>query len=110
MTTTYPAEPADREQALTLASDNPIPADLRKQIAHWIEPHTVNTYTDHREAMACVEIAYPLIRAYIADRERLVHEDPQLAAQIREGIAQAQRGETVDLGSFAQHLDEDGDD
>lgn len=41
----------------------------------------------------------------IPERERLVHDDPELAARIREGIEQAERGETVDLGSFAQHLD-----
>lgn len=45
-----------------------------------------------------------------AERERLVHENPELAAQIREGVAEAERGETVDLGSFAQHLDERDDD
>jgi hypothetical protein len=43
-------------------------------------------------------------------RERLVHDDPELAAQIREGVAQAERGETVDLGDFAQYLDEGDDD
>lgn len=48
--------------------------------------------------------------AYIGERERLVRDDPELAAQIREGIAQAERGETVDLGSFAQYLDGDDDD
>lgn len=46
----------------------------------------------------------------IPERERLVHENPGLAAQIREGIAQAERGDTVDLGSFAQHLGEGDDD
>jgi len=41
----------------------------------------------------------------LAERERLVHENPGLAAQIREGVAQAERGESVDLGSFARYLD-----
>lgn len=41
----------------------------------------------------------------IPERERLVHDDPALAEQIREGIAQAERGETVDLGNFAQYLE-----
>ena len=49
-------------------------------------------------------------RRPIPERERLVHENPELAEQVREGIAQAERGETVDLGSFAQHLDESDDD
>jgi hypothetical protein len=43
----------------------------------------------------------------IPERERIIHDNPELAAQIREGIAQAERGETVDLGSFAHHLDND---
>jgi hypothetical protein len=38
------------------------------------------------------------------ERERLVHENPELAAQIREDVAAAGRGEIVDPGSFAQHL------
>lgn len=44
----------------------------------------------------------------IPERERLVHDDPALAEQIREGIAEAEAGETVGLGSFAEHLDGDG--
>ncbi len=47
--------------------------------------------------------------AEIPERERLVHDDPVLAAQIREGVAAAGRSESVDLGSFAQYLDEDED-
>lgn len=43
------------------------------------------------------------------DREQIVHDDPVLAAQIREGIAEAERGETVHLGSFAQYLEEEKD-
>lgn len=43
------------------------------------------------------------------EREQIVHDDPALAAQIRKGIAEAERGETVHLGSFAQYA-EDGDD
>jgi len=46
----------------------------------------------------------------VPERERLVHDDPVPAAQIREGIAEAEAGRTVDLGSFAQHLDEGDDD
>ena len=66
---TYPAapEPADSETVITLALDHPMPRGLRDQIASWIEPHTVNTYTDHSDAMMCVGIAYPLIRAYLAE-------------------------------------------
>ncbi len=46
-------------------------------------------------------------RRPIPQRERLVHDDAVLAEQIREGVAEAERGETVDLGSFAQHLEVD---
>lgn len=50
----------------------------------------------------------PVVLADMPERERLVHENPELATQIRCGIAEAERGETVYLGSFSQHLDEDG--
>jgi len=50
-------------------------------------------------------------RRPVPERERLLHDDPGLAAQIREGITEAEDGRTVDLGSFAQYLDEGaGDD
>lgn len=54
------------------------------------------------------EAVAELMNERLAERERLVHDDPELAAQIREGTAEAERGDTVDLGSFAQHLDSDG--
>jgi predicted transcriptional regulator len=38
-----------------------------------------------------------------------VWRNPDLAAEIREGLAEAERGETVDLGSFAQYGDDDQD-
>lgn len=52
-------------------------------------------------------IERPLLLADIPERERLVHEDPALAARILEGIAEAERGETVDRGSFAKYLEDD---
>ncbi len=42
----------------------------------------------------------------IPEREMLVWENPELAQQIREGVAEAEAGETADLGSFAQFLTE----
>lgn len=45
----------------------------------------------------------------IPEREMLVWENPPLAEQIREGIAEAEAGKTVYLGSFAQFLTEDDD-
>jgi hypothetical protein len=46
----------------------------------------------------------------IPERERLVHDDPALAARIRQGIAEAEAGLTVDRGSFAKYLDDEPDD
>lgn len=47
----------------------------------------------------------------IPARELGVWRDPQLAERITDGIAQADRGETVDLGGFEQYLDtRDGED
>ena len=40
----------------------------------------------------------------------LVWENPALAEQIREGVAEAEAGKTADLGSFAQFLTEEDDD
>lgn len=45
----------------------------------------------------------------IPEREMIVWRNPELAAEIREGLAAAERGETVDLGSFQQYLDDDED-
>ncbi len=49
-----------------LAEDNPIPPVLRKQIENWIEFATEDSGTDHADAMSAIEIAYPLIRDYLA--------------------------------------------
>jgi hypothetical protein len=43
-------------------------------------------------------------------REAIVWENPQLAAEIRQGLDAAERGETEDLGTFAEYLDDDDDD
>ena len=39
----------------------------------------------------------------------LVWRNPELAASIREGIAEAERGETADRGSFAQYAETSDD-
>jgi hypothetical protein len=46
----------------------------------------------------------------IPEREMIVWRTPELAAAVREGIAEAERGDTVDLGSFAQYAAEDDED
>jgi hypothetical protein len=46
----------------------------------------------------------------IPEREMIVWRNPELAATIREGIAEAADGSTVDLGSFAQYEGEDDED
>ncbi|HYZ56533.1 MAG TPA: hypothetical protein VE733_23980 [Streptosporangiaceae bacterium] len=45
----------------------------------------------------------------IPEREMIVWRDPELAASIRRGLEQAERGETVERGSFAQYADDDED-
>jgi hypothetical protein len=45
----------------------------------------------------------------IPEREMVVWRNPELAAEIRDGLAAAERGETEDLGSFQQYLDDDED-
>ena len=45
----------------------------------------------------------------IPEREMLAWENPALAEQIRDGIAEAEAGKTADLGSFADFLAEDDD-
>lgn len=65
----YPAapEPADSETVITLALEHPMPRAPRDQIANWIEPETINCELKHRDVMTCIGIAYPLIRAYLAE-------------------------------------------
>jgi hypothetical protein len=46
----------------------------------------------------------------IPEREMLAWENPPLAQQIRDGVAEAEAGATADLGSFAQFLNETDDD
>jgi hypothetical protein len=43
----------------------------------------------------------------IPEREMVVWRNPELAASIREGIGQAEAGQTVDRGSFEQFADDD---
>ena len=43
----------------------------------------------------------------IPEREMIVWRTPELAAEIRNGLEAAERGEMEDLGSFEQYLDED---
>lgn len=73
---TYPMSPEDDmdfdddelERVQQLAERNPMPAELRTQIANWIEPQTVHTETDHADVMDAIGIAYPLIVAWHAER------------------------------------------
>jgi hypothetical protein len=45
----------------------------------------------------------------IPEREMVVWRNPELAAEIKEGLAAADSGETRDLGTFEQYLHDDGD-
>jgi hypothetical protein len=46
----------------------------------------------------------------IPEREMIVWRNPELAAEIREGLAEAEEGRTADLGSFADYLDDEDKD
>lgn len=46
----------------------------------------------------------------IPEREMVVWRNPDLAAEIREGIKEAQAGKTTSLGSFSQFLEDDDED
>jgi hypothetical protein len=46
----------------------------------------------------------------IPEREMLAWENPKLAEQVREAIAEAEAGRTVNLGDFTQYADSDGED
>jgi hypothetical protein len=54
------------DRALRRAMDNPIPTELATQIANEIEPHCMNEDIKHRTVMEGIEIAFPLIRDYLA--------------------------------------------
>jgi hypothetical protein len=43
----------------------------------------------------------------IPEREMIVWRDPELAGAIREAFAEAERGDTADLGSFAGYADDE---
>lgn len=43
----------------------------------------------------------------LPDRERPIHENPELRESVERGIAQVEAGDVVDLGSFQQYLNDD---
>jgi len=65
----YPAAPesADSETILQFALDNPMPRELSDQIGNWVEPETMDCELKHRDVMTCIGIAFPLIRAWLAE-------------------------------------------
>jgi hypothetical protein len=46
----------------------------------------------------------------VHEREAWLYRNPEALATVLEGIEQSKRGETVDLGSFAQYADLDTED
>ncbi len=58
------------EAADQLAADNPMPRELRDRIADWIEPHTLNCDIKHRDVMDAIDLAFPLIRDWLAAQLR----------------------------------------
>jgi len=81
------------------------PFDDGDRLEAWLAENRTPAWTHVQVA----PLERPMLRADIPERERAVHDDPELAEQIRRGIDEAERGETVDRGSFAQYLDDDDD-
>ena len=46
----------------------------------------------------------------VHEREAWLYRNPEALAMVRKGIEQSKRGEIVDLGSFAEHADDEIDD
>lgn len=48
----------------TRADRNPLPTDLGRHLADYIEPATMNMHLDHADVMDVIAIVYPEIRDY----------------------------------------------
>jgi hypothetical protein len=59
-----------RERSLQRANDEPMPRELRDQVADLIEPHALNMHLKHRDVMMCIGVAFPVIRDYLAQEAR----------------------------------------
>jgi hypothetical protein len=46
----------------------------------------------------------------IPEREMIVWRQPEIASAVRDGLLEAERGDTVDLGSFAEYADDEDPD
>jgi hypothetical protein len=51
-----------------LAMNNPLPEGLREQIGNWIEPVAMRCEVEHEAVMDCIEVAFPLIVAWMEAR------------------------------------------
>jgi hypothetical protein len=58
---------SEREASLERAMDEPMPPELRGQLADLIEPHTINMYLKHGDVMDCIDVAWPVIRDWLRD-------------------------------------------
>ena len=58
---------ASREASLQRSLDEPMPRELRESIAGLIEPHTINMYLKHGDVMACIGVAFPVIRDWLRE-------------------------------------------
>lgn len=54
------------ERAVQRSLDDPIPSELRRQIADYIEPVTINRHLKHGDMMDLIGIVYPLIRDFLS--------------------------------------------
>lgn len=62
-----------RDESLRRSLDEPMPRELRDQLADLIEPHTLNMYLKHGDVMTCINVAFPVIRDWL-------REHPEAAA------------------------------
>lgn len=62
-----PDEEAAREASLERAIAEPMPRELRDDLADLIEPHTINMYLKHRDVMDCIDVAWPAIRDWLRE-------------------------------------------
>lgn len=63
-----PGEHQRRESAMQRMLDNPMPRVLSDLVGDEIEPQTMNAGLPHGEVMICIEIAYPVIRDFLASK------------------------------------------
>lgn len=62
-----PDQIAAHDASLERAMAEPMPRELRDQLAGLIEPHTINMYLNHRDVMDCIDVSWPVIRDWLRE-------------------------------------------